>query len=322
MLASRFVARVFWFSLPLLVTGAASAQEYPNRPIRIYTSEAGGGLDFISRILAQGMSAALRQPVVVDNRGGSGFVPGELTSKAPPDGHTLAMQSGTLWLSALMQDNIPYDAFRDFSPVTLVATSPSVLVVTASLPVKNVKDLIALAKARPGELNYVKISTGASNHLGAELFNTMAHVKIVPVPYKGVAIGVADLISGEVQVMWATDRAAGPHLKSGRLKALGVTSLEPSALFPGLPTVASGGLPGYKILSTYAMFAPAKTPEAVIRRLHQEVLQVLRTPDAKERLLNSGVEPAGSTPAELAALMKSDVATIGKVVKQAGIRVQ
>jgi tripartite-type tricarboxylate transporter receptor subunit TctC len=322
MLTPRFVAMLFWFAQPLLATGAASAQDYPNRPIRIYASAAGGAVDFVTRIVAQGIAAPLGQPVVVDNRGGSGVIPGELTAKAPPDGYTLLAQTPTLWMSALLEGNIPYDAFRDFSPVTQMASAPSVVVITVSLPVKSMKELIALAKARPGELNYARISIGASNHLGAELFNAMARVKIVPVSYRGAALAVSDLISGEVQVLWATTTTAGPHIKSGRLRALAVTSAEPSALMPGMPTVASAGLPGYVISTTYGLFAPAKTPESVIRRLNQEAVRVLRTAEAKERLFNVGAEPVGSTPEQLTALMKSEVTTMGKVIRDAGIRAQ
>jgi tripartite-type tricarboxylate transporter receptor subunit TctC len=322
MLTSRFVAKAFCFALPLLVTNVAFAQEYPNRPIRIYTSAPGGAIDTITRIVAQGMTAPLGQPVVMDNRGGSGVIPGELTAKAAPDGYTLLAQTPTLWMSSLLEDNIPYDAFRDFSPITQLASAPSVVVSPASLPVKSIKELIALAKARPGELNYARISIGASNHLGAELFNAMAGVKIVPISYRGAALATADLISGEVQLLWATMSTAGPHIKSGRLKALAVTSAEPSALMPGLPTVASGGLPGYVISTSYGLFAPAKTPEAIIRRLNQEAVRVLRTAEAKERLFNVGAEPVGSTPEQLTAVMKAEVTTMGKVIKQAGIRAQ
>lgn len=321
-MTTHFPSRIISLTLLSMAAAATHAQEFPSKAIRIYTTAPGGALDLISRVVAQGVGPSLGQTVIVDNRGGSGVAPGELTSKAPPDGHTLAMQSGTLWLSALMQDRVPYDAFRDFAPVTLVANAPSVIVVTASLPVKNIKEFIALARARPGELNYVKISTGASNHLGAELFNSMAKVKIVPISYSGTAPGVADLISGQVQMLVATTTTAGPHIKSGRLKALAVTGDKPSALLPGVPTVTDSGLPGYRIVSNYALFAPAKTPDAVVRRLNQEVMKVVRSPEARERLLNVGTEAVGGTPEELLALMKSEVVVIGKLVKEANIRVE
>lgn len=321
MLTARFFARMSCLILPVMAAGVASAQEYPTRTIRILSSAAGGAIDSITRIVAQGMSASFGQPVVMDNRGGNGVIPGDLTAKAAPDGYTLLAQTPTLWMSVLFEDNLPYDAFKDFSPITQLASAPSVIVCTASLPVKSTKDLIALARARPGELNYARISIGASNHLGAELFNAMARVKIAPVSYRAAAQAVAELVSGEVQLLWATTSTAGPYVKAGRLKALAVTSAQPTPLMPGLPTVASV-LPGYLISTTYGLFAPAKTPEAIIRRLNQEAVRVLRTAEAKERLLSLGSEAVGNTPEQLTAVMKAEVTTMGKVVKDAGIRVQ
>jgi tripartite-type tricarboxylate transporter receptor subunit TctC len=315
---SRMAAKIFCLTLALPAAGAVSAQDYPQKPIRIYTSAAGGAVDSISRLIAQGITGPLGQPVVIDNRGGSGVIPGELTSKAPPDGYTLAMQTGTLWLSQLFEEKLPYDTFRDFAPIMLVAHSPSVLVVNASLPVKSVKELIALARARPGDLNYAKISTGAPNHLGAELFNAMARVRIVAISYRGTPMAVADLVSGQVHVMWATIQTSGPHVASGRLRALAVTSAEPSPLLPNLPTVAAAGLPGYVVQANYAFVAPARTPDAIIARLHQETARVLRTPAAKERLAGIGADPVVSTPAELTAIMKSELATMGKIAKETG----
>jgi tripartite-type tricarboxylate transporter receptor subunit TctC len=306
-------------ALVAISAGIACAQDFPARPIRIYTSAAGGAVDFVTRIVAQGITGPLGQAVVVDNRGGNGVIPGELTAKAAPDGYTLVAQTPTLWMSALFEKGVPYDAFKDFAPVAQMATAPSVVVITAALPVKSIRELIALARSKPGALNYARISIGASNHLGAELFNAMAQVKITAVDYKGAAQAVTDVVTGEVQLLWATTTTAGPYLKTGKLRALAVTSAQPSALMPGMPTVASAGLPGYVIATTYGLFAPAKTPDAVIRRINQEVARALRTSEAKERLFNVGSEPVGGTPEQLGAVMKAEFTTMGKVVRDAGI---
>ena len=213
----------------------------------------------------------------------------------------------------------PYDAVRDFVPITLTNRSPNILVVHSALPVKSVRQLVALAKARPGELNYATGSTGASNHIAGELFKAMAGVNIVRIPYKSGAQESADLISGQVQLMFAS-AGMTPHVRAGRLRALAVTSVEPSPLFPELPTIASQGLPGYESGSIYALFAPAGTPAAIVQRLHQESVKVLQSTEVRERFLKSGMEAVGSTPEELAATIKSDIARIGKLIKDAGIR--
>ena len=301
----------------VLVGGTAVAQTYPNKPVRMVTSGVGGGADVSSRLLAPGLSAALGQQIIVDSRG-SGVIPGELVYKAPPDGYTLLLYNNTLWVGPLIQTT-PYDAVRDFVPITLTNRSPNILVVHSALPVKSVRQLVALAKARPGELNYATGSTGASNHIAGELFKAMAGVNIVRIPYKSGAQESADLISGQVQLMFAS-AGMTPHVRAGRLRALAVTSVEPSPLFPELPTIASQGLPGYESGSIYALFAPAGTPAAIVQRLHQESVKVLQSTEVRERFLKSGMEAVGSTPEELAATIKSDIARIGKLIKGAGIR--
>lgn len=285
------------------------------------TSGVGGGADFIARLIAQGISGPLGQQVVADNRGGAGgIIPGEILAKSPPDGYTLLFYGSTIWLAPLMRENTPYDAFRDFAPITLAGNSPSMIVVHPSLPVNSIRDLIALAKARPGQLNYGTSGTGSASHLAGELFTAMAGVNIVRVNYKGAAPAFNDVIAGHVQLTFGNAALVLPHLKSGRLKALAVTSLHRSALFPELPTVAAAGLPGYEADALFGMFAPAKTPRAVIDRLNQEVVRFLRTTDARERFLKAGVETIGSSPEELVDAMKSDIARIGKVIKDAGLR--
>ncbi len=317
MLIKRFVAWMFSIGMMVLGAGIVFGQNYPNKPIRIVASAAGGSGDFAVRLIAQGLSGALSQQVVVDNRGG--VIPGEIVSKAPPDGYTLLIDAASFWIGPLLQET-PYDPVKDFAPVTLTDSAPNVLVVNPSLPVKSVKELIALAKARPGELNYGSSSTGSTPHLAAELFNMMAGVKIVRVPFKGSGPAVISLLGGQVQLMFATAGSVAPHVKSGRLRALAVASLQPSALAPGLPTIAASGVPGYEAVAFEGMFAPAKTPVAIIDRLNQEIVRVLNRAEVKERFFNAGVETVGSTPEEFAAAIKSNVAKWGKLIKDAGIR--
>ncbi len=297
----------------------SSGQAFPNKPIRIITGEPGGGLDFAARLIAQGIAAPLGQTVVVDNRGG-GTVLVDMLVRAPPDGHTLLLHASNIWLAPLLRDHVQYDPLRDLLPVTLTSMAPNILVAHPALPANSVKELIALAKTRPGALNYSSGSTGSTSHLAAELFKFMAGVNLVRIPYKGSGPAITSLIAGEVQVMFSSAGGVTPHIKSGRLKALAVSSAQPSALFPDLPTVAAAGLPGYESVSVAAIFAPAKTPALVINRLNREVVGFLRTPDAGQRFLSSGVETVGSSPAQLSATMKSDIARLGKVIKDAGIR--
>lgn len=315
----RISKLIVWICLGILLgAGTASGQSYPSKPVRIVTSGLGGGADFAARLIAQGISGPLGQQVVVDNRA-SGVIPGETVAKAPPDGYTLLLYGSATWLTPLMRDHASYDAVRDLAPVTLVGGAPNVLVTHPALPVKSVKELIALAKARPGDLNYSSGGTGSSSHLAAELFKHIAGVDIVRVSYKSGAQETNDLIAGQVQMTFSTPASVMQHVKSGRLKPLAVTSLQPSTLVSGLPTIAST-LPGYESISIHGMFAPAKTPETIIRRLHQEIVRFLNTAEAKEKFFNVGVEVVGSTPEELAAKVKTDMARMGKVIRDAGIR--
>ncbi len=300
----------------------ASAQDYPTRTIRILTAAAGGGVDFAARLIAQGLTTSFGQPVVVENRGGSALVAADPVLKAAPDGYTLIFYGSGLWLTPFMRDKSPYDPVRDFAPISLTNRSPNVLVVHPALPVKSVKDLIALAKARPGALNFASSGLGASSHLGGELFKSMADIDLVHVPYKANAAALIDLLSGQIQLMFSTTTAAVTHMQSGRLRALAVTSAMQSALVPGVPTVAATGLPGYEAASINALFAPAKVPAAAISRLHQETVRIVNMPEAKERLFNAGLESVGSTPEQLAATVKSEMSRLGKIIKDAGIRAE
>ena len=221
-----------------------------------------------------------------------------------------------------MQGNVPWDAIRDFSPITLATSQPSILAVHPSLPVKSVKELIALAKSKPGALNYSVGASGTAQHFAAELFKVMAGVNIVMINYKGGGPATNALIAGEVQVSFVSAASAAPFVKSGRLRALAVTSAQPSMLAPGLPTVAASGLPGYESVTLAGIYAPAKTPTAIINRLNQEFVRVLNGADVKEKLLNSGVEAAGNSPEQFAATIKADMTTVGKLIKDAGIRAE
>ncbi len=301
--------------------GAALGQAYPAKFVRIVTAEAGGGNDFAARVIAQELSKTLGQQVIVENRGGAGgAIAAEFVAKSPPDAYTLLLYSSSIWVIPLLRDNTPYDPIRDFAPITLAARSPNAVAVHPSLPVYGIKQLITFAKAKPGELNYGSAGSGATTHLAAELFKSMAKVDIARVAYKGDGPAVVALIAGQIHVMFAPAGSVIPHIKSGRLRGLAVTSLQSSALMPDLPTVAGTGLPGYESVSVYGVFAPAKSPAAAINRLNQETVRVLQLPDIKEKLLSRVVEPVGSTPEEFGALVKTDMERIRKLVKDANIR--
>jgi tripartite-type tricarboxylate transporter receptor subunit TctC len=304
----------------LLLAGFASAQSYPVKPIRIVVTGAGSGGDFAARLISQGVSPALGQQMIVDNRG-SGNLPAEIVAKSPPDGHTLCLSAAPLWITPFLRKT-PYDPVADFAPVTLVVTSPNILVVHPSLPARSVKELIALIRARPGDLNYATSGIGGSGFLAAELFKSMSRTDMVRVNYKSGGLAITEVMSGAVQLFFANAGAVAPHMKSGRLRALAVTSAQPSPLLPGLPTVAAGGLPGYELVSVQGLFAPARTPEAVIARLNQEIVPYLRRADIREKFFSAGMEPLGGPPEELAATVKSEMNRLGKVIKATGITLE
>ncbi len=289
------------------------SQEYPTKTIRLITTGVGGASDFTSRILAQGLSPLLGQPVVVDNRA-TGVIPGQTVAQAAPDGYTLLVNGSSFWVATLFQKT-PYDPIKDFAPITITNRQPNILVVHPSLPVKSVKELIALAKARPGELNYAAGATGSSSQVATELFEAMANIKLNRIPYKASGQEVTDLLGGHVQLSFGTAPTVGSFVKSGRLKALAVTTAEPYALLPNIPTVASSGLPGYVSGSNTGLFAPAKTPPAIVNRLNQEAAKVLRAPEVREKFIYTGSEPVASTPEQLGELVKSELVRLGKLFK-------
>ena len=306
----------------MICSGAVSGQAYPNKPIRIITTGTGGGLDFVARLIAQELSVTLGSVIVENRAGAGGIIAIEAAAKAPPDGYTLILLGSTLWFLPLMRSDVTWDPVKDFAPITLVGSAPNILVVHPSLPVKSVKELIAFAKLKPGQLNFSSSGAGSTNHLSGELFKAMAGVNVVHVPYRAVGPALSAVIAGEVEVMFPSSNAAAPHIKSGRLRGLGVTSAKPSVLSPGMPTVAAAGLPGYESTSMYGIWAPAKTPGAIIDRLHQEIVKVLNRAEVKQRFLATGVETVGSSPQEFAATIKSDMTVLSKIIRDAGIRAE
>ncbi len=319
MLMPRFVAWTCSIGLVVVGVSLVSGQNYPTRPLRIVTSAAGGSGDIASRLIAQEISGPLGQQVIVDNRT-SNLGP-EIVAKSPPDGYTMLEGGSATWLGPLMQDNVPWDALRDFAGVTLLERSPNVLVVHPSVPVKSVKELIALARAKPGGLNYSSSTAGGSSHLAGELFKSMAGVNIVWVPYKGSAPAAVALIGGEVQLAFSSAGAATPHIKSGKMRALATTGLRPSQQLPELPLIADSGLPGFEVASIDVILVPIKTPAAIVTRLNREIVQVMNRADVKAKLLSIGTEVATSSPEETTALIKAETARWGKLIKEVGIRV-
>ena len=307
-----------------ILTVEVLAQNYPAKPIRMIVAyPPGGGTDIVGRMVAQKLAGNFGQTVVIDNRGGAaGNIGSEIAARSAPDGYTVLM--GNVAPNAInvsLYARLAYDPVRDFAPVSLVASTPNILVVQPSLPVKAVSDLVALAKARPGALNYPSAGLGSSSHLAGELFDSIAAVKMVHIPYKGGGPALTDLLGGQVQLMFATMPAAMPHVRSGRLRAIAVTSAKRSQAMPELPTIGET-LQGYEASTWYGLLAPAGTPRAIVMALHAEIVKILRVAETKERLLAQGFEPVGGTPAEFGAYIKAEIAKWAAVIKAAGIRAE
>jgi tripartite-type tricarboxylate transporter receptor subunit TctC len=301
-----------------------SASAYPEKPVRmIVPNPAGGGVDIIARLVGQHLEKKLRQQVVVDNRAGAGGTIGlGLLAKSPADGHTLGMGvTATLAIAPALYRRLPYDPNRDFEPVALIASVPLILAVHPSLPVRSVKDLIALAKRRPGQIDYSSGGNGTPPHLAAELFKTLAKVNMLHVPYKGGPPAITALVSGEVSVMFANTLPAVPHIKSGRLKALAVTSQRRSGAFPELPSVAEAAIPTYSAVQWYGVLAPAGTPRAIIQRLNREIREVLRVDEVREPLLAEGAALGDATPEQFREFIKQEAEKWGTVVRQSGAQI-
>ncbi len=318
----RRLSSCVWL-IAVVATGDAlpvCGQDYPNKPIRVVTGEPGGGSDFAARVLAQGLTTALGKQVVVDSR--AVLVLMETVARAPADGYTLLFYGSSVWLAPFLRNDVNYDPVKDFSPITIAIRAPNVLAVHPSVAAASVGELIALARVRPGVLNYASVGSGSTAHLAAELFKAMAGVDIVHIPYKGGAPAVNDLISGQVQLMFGTAGSVAAHIKSGRVRGIAVTSPQPSELFPGLPTVAASGLPDYQSGTLQGLFAPARTPAAIIRRLNQEAVGVLKKTEVREKLFGGGVEVVASAPEEFAATIKSEMLRMGQIIRSAGIKTQ
>ena len=302
---------------------SAVADDYPNKAIRlIMPYPIGGSIDIAGRMVAQRLADNLGQAVVVDNRTGAGGIVGtETGARAAPDGYTVLMGgTGTLALSPSLQKNLPYDPNKDFTPVTLLVTIPYVVVVHPSFKAANIKELIALAKAKPNEINYGSGGSGSAPHLAAELFKTMADVRITHVPYKGSTPAITDTMSGQVQLTFTGIPSVMTQMKAGRLRPIGVTSLKRTAALPEVPTIAESGVPGYEVNPWFGVLLPARTPQPLVSRLNAEILKVLQLPATRERFAAEGFEAVGNTPAQFAAYIKAEQIKWGKVIKDAGIK--
>ena len=305
-------------SASVAIAQSAPAGTYPVKPVRIVTAAPGGGVDFTARLRAQGLSTHLGQQFVVDNRGGT-HASATVVAHAAPDGYTLLVHNNTIWTAPLME-KAGY-SMAQLVPVVMSSRATNILVVHPSLPVQSVKELIALAKSKPGELNYASGPVGSANYLAAELFKYMAGVNLVRISYKGAGPAINDVIAGQVKVMFASTGTTMPHIKSGRLRALGITSAEPSALAPGLPAIGAI-VPGYESQAFYGILAPAQTPAIIVNRLNEATRKYLELPEARERFLISGVEVASSTPQAFDAAIKADTERMRKVIQAAGLRAE
>jgi tripartite-type tricarboxylate transporter receptor subunit TctC len=310
------------FLVPGLVLNA-SAQSYPSKPIRIIVPfPPGGATDILARAVGNELTRTWGQAVPIENHGGAGGnIGADMVAKSTPDGYTLVMGTvGTHAINMSLYSKMPYDTVKDFAPVTLVASVPNVLAVHPSLPVKTVQDLIELAKARPGQIFFASSGNGTSIHLAGELFKTMAGVNMVHVPYKGSAPAVADLLGGQVSLMFDNMPSSLPHIKAGKLRGIAVTSAKRSPALPELPTIAEAGLPGYEASSWFGILAPAGTPGDIVHKLSQTIAASLQAPEMKERLSSQGAEPVGNTPEQFAATIQSEIAKWAKVVKASGAK--
>jgi len=308
--------------LPFAALAAHAQPNYPLKPVRIIVPSApGGGTDITLRLLTPRLIEFLGQPFVVENRGGGATVIGtDLAARAAPDGYTLLMASSALTVNPAMIRKMPYDAARDFAPISLVNTSPNVLVTHPALPTRNIKDLIALAKAKPGQIAYASSGIGSSLHLTMEYFMAETGLRMNHIPYKGAGPANIDVIAGHAVTMMGSMISVAPFIRGGRMRALGVTSLKRAALLPDVPTIAEAGVPGFESIQWYGMLAPAAVPRDIIARLNEAVVRAVREAPIRKRLQEDGTDPAGSTPEEFAAVIRDDIAKWHRVVKQAGIK--
>ena len=305
----------------LVAAPTVGAQSYPTKPIRmIVPFVPGGNTDIIARVYAPKLSEFLGQQIVIENRGGAGGVIGtEVVARAAPDGYLLVMVSAGHTINPAMIKKLPYDSVKDFAPISMIADVPTAFVVHPSLPAKNIREFIAIARARPGEINYSTAGRGTVGHLAAELLSSMAKIKLVHVPYKGTGQAMVDLVAGHVQMQFASMPAAIQQVQTGRLRMIGQTGKERSAAAPGIPTLQESGLPGFVVSSGFGLFAPAATPRTVIERIHSALVKALNDPAVKENLAKQGAEVVASTPQEYDQFNRAEIAKWLKVVAEAGI---
>lgn len=309
-----------WTTAVMALAGASSAQDFPAKPIRFIV---GPGPDVLARIVGQKLTDAWGQQILVDQRpGAGGIIAAETVAKSPADGYTMLLSTGTYTTIPSLYKKVPYDFVRDLQPVTLLATLPFLLVAHPSVPANNVQQLIQLARAHPGQLNYASSGNGTTAHLAGEMLKSMAKINIVHVPYKGTVPGVTDLVAGQVHIMFAIIQSSLPYVQAGRLKALAVSSAKRAASAPQVPTIAESGLPGYEFISWNGVHLPAATPRPVAGKLNTELLRIIALPDVKEKMLGLGMDIAGGTPEEFGALVKSDIAKWAKVIREAGIHAE
>jgi tripartite-type tricarboxylate transporter receptor subunit TctC len=309
----------------LCFTHFADAQNYPVKAVRfVVPFAAGGGTDLVARTLAQKLTEGLGQTFVVENRGGAGGVIGaDMVAKAPPDGYTLVMGTpGSMTINPNLTAKMPYDTLRDFAPIALATISPFVLTVHPSLPVKSLKEFIALARSQPGRLNYGTSGNGSVAHLSTEYLKSMARIDLVHVPYKGSSLALTDTLAGQLQVLFDNLPVVLPHIRSGKLRLMGVGTQQRSALLPGAPTIAEAGVPGYEASTAFGVLAPAHTPAAVISRLNQEIVRTLQNAEIRDRLAAQGLEAVGGTPQQYEAHLRAELAKYARIVKSAGIEVE
>jgi tripartite-type tricarboxylate transporter receptor subunit TctC len=316
------ISLALFFAILLLAVGPALGQSYPTRPIRLIAHSAPGGTsDILGRLVAQKLTEALGQQVVVENRAGaSGIIGVEVAAKAAPDGYTLLITQTSIAINPSMFAKLPYNAMRDFAPITQLVVAPNVLVVHPSVPVKSIKEFIALAKRNPGSLINGSPGQGTSPHLSAELFMIMAGIKFDHVQYKGAGMAIVGLLSGEIPLMFTTPPTAMPYIRAGRLRPLGVTTLKRAEALPDVPTISEAGVPGYESVQWFGMLVPAGTPRPVVDRLYQEITRSVRAPDMKERLNSLGLDVVAGTPEEFGAYIKSETEKWAKVIKTMGIK--
>ena len=305
------------------VSGYSSAQDFPSKPLRLVVgSTPGGGTDISARLIAPKMSEQLGQQVVVENRPGATTTIGvNYVVRSAPDGYTMLMGVSSLAINPHILKNVPYDALKDLAPVTQVLVAPNIMVAHPSLPIRTVMDLVAFARARPGQLNFAAGGAGSSQHLAIELFLYMTGTKIVHVPYKGQGMALIDVVAGQVSLMMANVISALPHVRSARLRALGVTGSKRTTVAPDIPTIAEAGVPGYEVLQWYGVLAPAATPREIIGRLHGVIAHAVQDPKIRERIVADAGEPVGNTPDEFSAILRADYKKWGDVIRKAGIRV-